>query len=139
MARGISADDIGVITPFRGQLDALWRDLRLANVPLEQHAEGPVQDNLDLFGASPGRGIALGTVHRFQGGERSVILFSTTVTRAASLRFVDERVNLLNVAASRARDHLITLGHEPTLRAGRHTPALLEDARRMDADALAAG
>lgn len=139
MARGITADDIGVITPFRGQLDALWRDLRLANVPLEQHGEAPVQDNLDLFGASPGRGIALGTVHRFQGGERSVILFSTTVTRAASLRFVDERVNLLNVAASRARDHLITLGHEATLRAGRHTPALLEGARRLGAEGLTTG
>lgn len=137
MARGIAPDDIGVITPFRGQLDALWRDLRLANVPLEQHGEAGAQDNLDLFGASPGRGVALGTVHRFQGGERSVILFSTTVTRTASLRFIDERVNLLNVAASRARDHLITLGHEPTLLAGRHTPALLEDAQRVDADAFA--
>lgn len=137
IAHGIAADDIGVITPFRGQLDALWRDLRLGNVPLEQHGESPAQDNLDLFGASPGRGVAVGTVHRFQGGERSVILFSTTVTREASLRFVDERVNLLNVAASRARDHLITLGHEATLRAGRHTPFLLADARRLDAEALA--
>jgi superfamily I DNA and/or RNA helicase len=67
-------------------------------------------------------------VHRFQGGERSIILLSTTVTRVSSLRFLDERENLVNVAASRARDHLITLGHAATLRAGRHTRALLSGA-----------
>jgi superfamily I DNA and/or RNA helicase len=76
--------------------------------------------------------LAIGTVHRFQGGERSIILLSTAVTQTSSLRFVDQRVNLVNVAASRARDHLITIGHEPTLSAGRFTRALLGDARRLE-------
>ncbi len=130
IACGIPPDEVGVITPFRGQLDLLWRELAHARVPLAQQGRPAEQDNLDLFGA-PSGGLALGTVHRFQGGERSIILFSTTVTRPTSLRFIDERVNLINVAASRAREHLITVGHEATLRAGRYTQALLCDARRL--------
>lgn len=119
---GVSTEDVGVITPFRGQLERLAQALAAARIPLDEPRAA--EQNLDLFGA-PSRGLALGTVHRFQGGERSIILLSTTVTRVSSLRFLDERENLVNVAASRARDHLITLGHGATLRAGRHTRALL--------------
>jgi hypothetical protein len=122
---GISTDELGVITPFRGQLERLAQAFAAARIPIDE-PRGPEQ-NLDLF-AAPSRGLALGTVHRFQGGERSIILLSTTVTRVSSLRFLDERENLVNVAASRARDHLITLGHTATLRAGRHTRALLSGA-----------
>jgi hypothetical protein len=130
LARGISADEIGVITPFRGQLELLAHELGRAGIPLAD-AQRALDNNLDLFMA-PTRGLAIGTVHRFQGGERSIILLSTAVTQTSSLRFVDQRVNLVNVAASRARDHLITIGHEPTLRAGRFTRALLGDARRLE-------
>lgn len=130
LSRGISADDVGVITPFRGQLELLARELGKAGVPLADAARAADTGNLDLFMA-PTRGLSLGTVHRFQGGERSIILLSTAVTQASSLRFVDQRVNLINVAASRARDHLITVGHEATLRAGRFTRALLGDAQRV--------
>jgi hypothetical protein len=119
---GIPASEMAVITPFRGQLLALGQALRTARIPFEQEYQGFETDTPMLF--DEGR-VALGTVHRFQGGERSIVLFSTTVTRTHSLRFLDERVNLLNVAVSRARDHLITLGHEPTLQAGRRTRLLL--------------
>lgn len=131
LGSGISADEVGVITPFRGQLERLARELGRVGVPLAEPLRGAEPSNLDLFMA-PTRGLSLGTVHRFQGGERSIILLSTTVTRPTSLRFLDERVNLVNVAASRARDHLVTIGHEATLLAGRHTRALLADARRID-------
>ena len=131
LARGISADEIGVITPFRGQLELLTRELGRAGVPLADAQRGLEPQNLDLFMA-PTRGLSLGTVHRFQGGERSIILLSTAVTQTSSLRFVDQRVNLINVAASRARDHLITIGHEPTLAAGRFTRELLGDARHIE-------
>lgn len=131
LSRGISADEIGVITPFRGQLELLARELARAGIPLADAQRALEPSNLDLFFA-PTRGLSLGTVHRFQGGERSIILLSTAVTQTTSLRFVDQRVNLVNVAASRARDHLITIGHEPTLSAGRFTKALLGDARRVE-------
>jgi hypothetical protein len=128
---GIQTDDLGVITPFRGQLERLTQAFATARIPVDEPLRGADQ-NLDLFG-TPSRGLALGTVHRFQGGERSIILLSTTVTRVGSLRFLDERENLVNVAASRARDHLITVGHAATLLAGRHTRALLSDALRVPA------
>jgi superfamily I DNA and/or RNA helicase len=131
LACGITEDEIGVITPFRGQLELLGRELAAAGVKIADPLRGAEhQQNLELFGA-PSRGLQIGTVHRFQGGERSVILLSTTVTRTTSLRFIDERVNLVNVAASRAREHLVTVGHERTLLAGRHTRALLADASRL--------
>lgn len=126
---GLSPADIGVITPFRGQLDLLWRELRQARIPLERPIIGEDDDQLSLLSHATS-GVALGTVHRFQGGERRVILFSTTVTETNALRFLDERVNLVNVAASRAKEHLITIGHGPTLAAGANTRYLLEGAQK---------
>jgi hypothetical protein len=134
LAQGIAAGEIGVITPFRSQAEALVRRLGAARIPLARaHDEEEADPNLELFGArdARGSGVAVGTVHRFQGGERSIILFSSTLTRTSNLRFVDERVNLLNVAVSRAREHLLVIGHEPTLRAGRHTRLLVSESQRI--------
>lgn len=125
---GLSPADIGVITPFRGQLDLLWRQLRGARVPLEKPLLSDDDEQLSLLSHATS-GVALGTVHRFQGGERRVILFSTTVSDRSSLRFLDHRVNLVNVAASRAKEHLITVGHPPTLTAGTNTRLLVKNAR----------
>ncbi len=132
LQQGIPAADIGVITPFRSQSEALIRRFGQERLPLARALdEEEGSDNLELFGArgARGAGIAVGTVHRFQGGERSIILFSSTLTRAANLRFVDERVNLLNVAVSRAREHLLVIGHGETLRAGRNTRLLVSQAQ----------
>ncbi len=83
----------------------LWQRLRAARMPLELATASEEQEQLSLTPEFTRGGIALGTVHRFQGGERRIILFSTTVTETSSLRFVDARVDLINVAASRAREH----------------------------------
>jgi hypothetical protein len=45
---------------------------------------------------------------------------------------VDERVNLLNVAVSRAREHLLINGHGETLRAGRNTRLLVSGAPHVE-------
>jgi hypothetical protein len=134
LGQGIAAGEIGVITPFRSQAEALLRRLGAARIPLARaYDEEEADANLELFGARESRsgGVAVGTVHRFQGGERSIILFSSTLTRTSNLRFVDERVNLLNVAVSRAREHLLVIGHEPTLRAGQHTRLLVSESQRI--------
>lgn len=127
LAAGLQPNELGIVTPYRGQLERLWRGLRELDIPLERPSVEAEADGLERTGTFD-RGLAAGTVHRFQGGERSIILFTTTVTEERSLRFVDERVNLVNVAASRARDHLITIGHGPTLGAGRHTRHLIDRA-----------
>ncbi|MBK8214897.1 MAG: ATP-binding domain-containing protein [Myxococcales bacterium] len=51
----------------------------------------------------------MSTVHRLQGGERRVVVFSVAATARRHLRWLAERPHLLHVATSRARDHLVVL------------------------------
>jgi hypothetical protein len=121
--RGVPWGDVAVITPYRAQLDALRRKLRAVGVPFDE--EDHALDDSPLL---PRDGIAVGTVHRFQGGERSIVIFTTVVSRERSLQFLNDRVNLVNVAVSRARDHLVVVGDPEALRAGRFTRYLVEAA-----------
>jgi superfamily I DNA and/or RNA helicase len=75
-----------------------------------------------------GGGVALGTVHRFQGGERSIVLFSSVVTHPSSLAFLNARPNLLNVAISRAQHHFVCLGHAAVLARGPRSRLLVDGA-----------
>ncbi|MCX2927060.1 caspase, EACC1-associated type [Streptomyces sp. NEAU-W12] len=101
---------VGVITPFRAQKEALarvWRD----------------NDR-----------VRVGTVHAFQGGQRDVMVLSPVATHNTPPRtthWVASQVNLWNVAVTRARSQLITVGGHafwqgqsglPTLLAGRSVP-----------------
>ena len=125
---------MAVITPYRGQLEQLRRAFGRGGIPLDCSME-----LLDLEDAAVGRakrGVALGTVHRFQGGERSIVLFSSVVTRARSLGFLDERENLLNVAVSRARHHFVAIGRRAVLAAGRRTRLLTDAAVTLAPDAF---
>jgi superfamily I DNA and/or RNA helicase len=121
LALGIEPTDLAVITPYRGQLEQLRKQLVRMGVPLDYSLEmldfdGPIQ--------AANSGVTLGTVHRLQGGERSIVIFSSVVTRRASLGFLDLRANLLNVAVSRARHRLITIGSRALLATGRRTGLL---------------
>lgn len=128
LARGVTPPEIALITPYRGQLECLRRALLDLRIPLEQSAE-----LMDSEGSSFGnaRGVALGTVHRFQGGERSVVLFSSVVTRASSLPFLNARPNLLNVAVSRAQHHFVCIGDADNLARGVMTRRLVHAARPL--------
>lgn len=90
---------IGVTTPFHLQAEkitqALERDSELRN-HLELHNQ-----------------ILIDTVHKFQGDERDVIIFSPVVsdgTKTQSLMFLKSTGNLFNVAITRARALLVTVG-----------------------------
>lgn len=90
---------IGVTTPFHLQAEmitkALERDSELRNY-LELHNK-----------------ILIDTVHKFQGDERDVIIFSPVVsngTKSQSLMFLKSTGNLFNVAITRARALLVTVG-----------------------------
>jgi len=125
LREGLGAGQIAVLTPYRGQLAALRARLRADGVTLEEDlAEMDAQQSLFDTGATTG--LALGTVHRFQGGERDVVIFSTVITEARSLGFLNERVNLVNVAVSRAKKHLVVVGHADVLARGRITRQLLD-------------
>jgi len=125
--RGVQPAEIAVITPYRGQLERLRQSFAERRIPLELSPE------LSESGASGTRpaGVALGTVHRFQGGERSIVLFTSVVTRSASLSFLNQRPNLLNVAISRAQHHFICLGHANILAQGPRTRLLTQGAHPL--------
>jgi len=130
LGAGIGPTDLAVITPYRGQLERLRRGFAEKGVPTEYSQE------LSEDATAPARtseGVALGTVHRFQGGERSIVLFSSVITRTANLTFLNARPNLLNVAISRAQHHFICLGHREVLAQGAKTRVLVQAARMLEA------
>ena len=126
LRHGIPWTDIAVITPYVGQLEALRSALRTAGIPMESEIEFDGRDR------GVDSGIATGTVHRFQGGERSIVIFSTVTTLERSLRFLNHRVNLVNVAVSRARDHLIIVGDPNCLNKGPYSRLLVQGAQPLD-------
>lgn len=90
---------IGVTTPFHLQTDMITK-------ALERDAE--LRNHLELH-----NNILIDTVHKFQGDERDVIIFSPVVsdgTKSQSLQFLKSTGNLFNVAITRARALLVTVG-----------------------------
>lgn len=53
---------------------------------------------------------SVGTVHKFQGAESPVIIFSSVYTKQTDGVFIDASASMLNVAVSRAKDHFIVFG-----------------------------
>lgn len=90
---------IGVTTPFHLQAEMIIK-------ALEKDAE--LRNHLELHNK-----ILIDTVHKFQGDERDVIIFSPVVsvgTKSQSLMFLKSTGNLFNVAITRARALLVTVG-----------------------------
>jgi hypothetical protein len=83
---------IGVISPYRAQADALYLSLHSSYADFTRES--------------------IGTVHTFQGGQKSVIILSTRQCRATdSFWFINRRPNLLNVTVSRAQELFILVGN----------------------------
>ena len=69
--------------------------------------------------------ITIDTVERFQGSQRKYIIYGFTVQKNYQLQFltsnifIDESGNIidrkLNVAMTRAKEHMILIGHAPLL------------------------
>ena len=118
-ARRDIADLVGIVTPFaehagylRTTLERRFREAGKAD------ARAIVQR------------MRLGTVHRLQGAERPVVLFSATNSPDDGGRpFIDSNRDMLNVAVSRAQDHFVLFGHPglffspAALKAGNHLPS----------------
>ena len=93
LARQCSSARIGIISPFKHQAE-------------EINARIPV-----TFGDR----IVSDTVHKFQGDERDVIIYTTVVTNNSpdtKIRWIDHSVpNLVNVAVTRAKTALYVVGN----------------------------
>lgn len=89
---------VGVISPFRAQ----------ANLIREM-----VTSDTELSALIPTSELLVDTVHRFQGDERDVMIFSPVVGEGigeGSLHFLRRSPNLFNVAITRARSALVVIG-----------------------------
>ncbi|NEP50681.1 MAG: DNA/RNA helicase, partial [Moorea sp. SIO3C2] len=115
LKQGYSLEDIGVISPFRAQADALEEDIK-EKFPLnKKYVEKSV-----------------GTIHKFQGSEKRVIILSTKVCQPQDkhrVNWINKRPNLLNVAVSRAKEVFILVGNLYRLEKGRLTRKLVEHIR----------
>lgn len=97
---------VGVVTPFRAQKEALAR-----------------------VWADDDR-VRVGTVHAFQGGQRDVMVLSPVATGNTPPRtthWVASQVNLWNVAVTRAKSQLITVGSHAFWQGQAGLPALLAE------------
>ncbi|WP_454198090.1 caspase, EACC1-associated type [Nocardia sp. Marseille-Q1738] len=105
MAEGTT---VGVVTPFKAQADIIRQRL--------------------------GQGfehVRVGTVHTFQGGECDIMFYSLVAAPempSGSIKWIDDQLNLWNVAITRARSHLVMVGNRDLWSRRRIGAALLDSA-----------
>lgn len=95
---GTFTGTIGVVTPFRAQANKINELIRKDEI-LQQ--------------ALLGNDFLADTVHKFQGDERDIMIFSPAIsagTLPGALSFLKNTGNLFNVAVTRARSSLIVVG-----------------------------
>lgn len=83
---------IGIVTPFKLQKEIIQTEL--ARLKIED--------------------VIVGTAHTFQGDERRIIIFSPVMSRnmdPGAVNFIQNPVNLINVALSRAKDALYVVAN----------------------------
>ena len=86
-------DIVAVTTPFAAQASLIHKALRARGKDFGQ--------------------ITVGTVHSLQGAERPIVIFSPTYSAESGppeSMFFDMKPNMLNVAASRAKDSVVVIG-----------------------------
>ena len=89
---------VGVVTPYKAQAELIKT---MAEEALGREALGEVSFDC-------------GTAHTFQGNEKDVMIFSSVVAQDMPSRvakWVENEKRLINVAVSRAKHHLIVVGH----------------------------
>lgn len=102
--KGAALEDIvAIVTPFRMQAQEI--EAALARAGLRS-------------------GITVGTVHRLQGAQKPIIIFSP-VYNADTVKglFFDHKPNMLNVAVSRAQDSFVVIGDMRLFRRGDNAPS----------------
>ena len=95
------AHTIGIIVPYRNQI-------------------ATVRNAIDRYGIKCLHDITIDTVERYQGSQRDIIIYGFTVSKRYQLDFLCNNVfeedgavidRKLNVAMTRAREHLILIGN----------------------------
>ena len=110
-ARPIAPGDIGIITPYRAQIAHVRRHLQAAGLRPDDYQ--------------------VDTVERYQGGAKRIVLISLCTNEHHQIRALsqvsEEGVDRkLNVAMTRAREHLVILGCPDILRQSKVYAELLD-------------
>ena len=104
---------IGIIAPFRGQGALIRHELATLGIPHCTDA------------------ISIDTVERYQGSQRDIIIYCTTVTEPSQLELIIENTDSLdrklNVAITRARQQLFVIGIPRVLATDTNYRALMEE------------
>lgn len=90
---------IGIVTPFRAQAETIREGL-CRNITLKNYLDTHNDCLVD-------------TVHKFQGDERDIIIFSPVIshgTQSNATSFLSNTGNLFNVAVTRAKAMLVVVG-----------------------------
>jgi len=87
--------DIAIITPYKRQEELIKQEIKKLNLT----------------------DITVGTIHKLQGDEKDIIILSLVATREKDFqsKFFNNK-NLINVAVSRAKKHLIVVGNENSIK-----------------------
>ncbi len=97
---------VGVIVPYRNQIAAIRKEIA-------------------SFGIEPLSGITIDTIERYQGSQRKFIIYGFTISKPYQLEFLTNQTftegsdiidRKLNVAMTRAEEHLLLVGNAPLLR-----------------------
>lgn len=92
---------VSIVTPFKAQEKAIRRRLQ------------------EALGGEDAKGIVVGTVHRLQGAEKNIVIFSPVNGPGdVPTPFFDRGPNMLNVAVSRAKDSFLVFGNMSLFRKG---------------------
>lgn len=110
------AQQIGIIVPFRNQIALIYKEMRRLSIP-----------DCSL--------ITVDTVERFQGSQRDIIIFSTTISMPYQLDILSAPIyegkkaidRKLNVAVTRARKQLFVTGNVELLAQSELYKALMQE------------
>ena len=113
--------DIGIITPYAAQV-------RLIQDMLIQR--GLVQRPRLNQESSHNDGIIIGSVERFQGNERRVIILSTVRSKGEGMGFLED-YQRFNVAITRAKELLLVIGDPQVLMKNKNWRELIFHSRKL--------
>lgn len=99
-------NDVGIITPYRNQASKLISRFKMR-----------INHTRKLE--------KIGTVHKFQGAEFPIVIFSPVVGTNDSINFINSKPNMLNVAVSRAKFVFMVVGNIELLKKGTYSNKMI--------------
>ena len=99
-------NDVGIITPYRNQASKLISRFK-TRINHTRKLE------------------KIGTVHKFQGAEFPIVIFSPVVGTNDSINFINSKPNMLNVAVSRAKIVFMVVGNIELLKKGTYSNKMI--------------